>query len=150
MLDAIIDVTIAYPHRIPQNESDIMSGNFPSEIHFYAKSFPDKTIPENKDDLDIWCINRWKLKEDFLSNFYEKKTVSEPRMQTEQECNEELIKSLFLVVWFLWTILEIFFMLILWLYPFLWFYVIVCTVFYVCICMFTPGFGLLIANALNV
>lgn len=148
MLESVVDITIAYPHRTPQNESDILCGNFPSEIHFYIKTFSNQAIPDSKEKLDAWCVNQWKRKEKFLSYFYEKKVSDEQEM--EQVCNEDLIKSLFLVSWVLWTILEILFMLILWYYPILWVYVIVCTIFYICICKFTRGFGLLIASALKV
>lgn len=150
MLNSLVDITIAYPHRIPQNESDILSGNFPSEIHFYAKTFPNKAIPEDKEDLDLWCCNQWKRKEEFLSNFYEKKVVPDEEFRTEQEYNEDLLKSLFFTSWVFWTILEILFMLILWFYPILWWYVLACTVFYAYICKFTSGLGLIIATAMNV
>ena len=147
MLDSVIDITIAYPYRIPQNESDIMAGNFPAEIHFYAKSYPNKTIPENKDDLDTWCCKQWKQKEKFLSNFYEKKSSIKDK---ELKCNEDLITSLFVTAWFLWTLLEISALLLLWFYPLLWFYVILCSVFYIGVSFFTPGFGMMIASALKV
>ena len=149
MLESVVDITIAYPHRIPQNGSDILCGDFPSEIHFYVETFPNEDIPESKDDLDLWCINRWKSKEEFLSNFYEKKIVPDYQ-EKEQMCSEDLIKGIFLVSWFLWTLLEILFLLVLWYYPILWLYVIMCTIFYLLVCNFTPGFGLLMASAMKI
>ena len=36
-LDALYDVTIAYPDKKPLTEHDIAQGMFPSEIHFHIK-----------------------------------------------------------------------------------------------------------------
>ena len=149
MLESVVDITIAYPHSIPQKESDIVRGNFPSEIHLYIDTFPKEDIPDNKDDLDRWCTNRWKIKEEFLSNFYEKKTVPDYQ-EREHLCNEDLITSIIFVTFALWTFLEILFFLVLWYFPILWLYIIICTIFYYCVCKFTSGFGLMIASAMKI
>ena len=148
-MESVVDITIAYPHRIPQNASDILRGDFPSEIHLYVDTFTKEDIPDSKDELDLWCINRWKIKEEFLSNFYEKKTVPDYQ-EREHTCNEDLIKSTIFLSFALWTLLEILFFLVLWQFPILWLYVIFCTIFYVCVCKFTPGFGLIIASAMKI
>ena len=36
-LDAVYDVTIAYPGQKPTNENDILNGLFPDEVHFHIK-----------------------------------------------------------------------------------------------------------------
>ena len=38
-LDAVYDVTIAYPEKKPTNEHDIFNGMFPDEIHFHIKRY---------------------------------------------------------------------------------------------------------------
>ncbi|CAL4104477.1 unnamed protein product, partial [Meganyctiphanes norvegica] len=36
-LDAVYDVTVAYPKTIPSSELDILKGRFPQEVHFHIK-----------------------------------------------------------------------------------------------------------------
>ena len=36
-LDAIYDVTIAYPDNLPETEGDLSRGKLPKEVHFYIK-----------------------------------------------------------------------------------------------------------------
>ena len=38
-LDAIYDVTIAYPDNLPETEADLAYGSIPSEIHFHIKRY---------------------------------------------------------------------------------------------------------------
>lgn len=144
----MVDITIAYPGTIPQNESDIFKGNFPSEIHFFVEHFHGNTIPSHKDDLDNWCKERWSRKEVMLRNFYEVKSFR--REGREVYCNESLIGSLFVYTWLAWTALELVIAYLLWTYPLLWLYVVVCTVFYTLVSKFTKGFNILIADAINV
>uniref|UniRef100_A0A5F8H5V7 Lysocardiolipin acyltransferase 1 n=1 Tax=Monodelphis domestica TaxID=13616 RepID=A0A5F8H5V7_MONDO len=70
-LDAIHDITVAYPHNIPQTEKHLLSGNFPKEIHFHINRYPVESLPETKEELQVWCHKRWQEKEDRLRMFYE-------------------------------------------------------------------------------
>ncbi|KAM4042921.1 lysocardiolipin acyltransferase 1 isoform 2-T4 [Anomaloglossus baeobatrachus] len=70
-LDAIHDITVAYPHNIPQTEKHILKGNFPKEIHFHVRRYPVSSLPASKEDLQLWCQERWKEKEERLRTFYE-------------------------------------------------------------------------------
>lgn len=36
-LQAIYDVTIAYPDHVPASEWDLIEGKLPSEVHFHVK-----------------------------------------------------------------------------------------------------------------
>ena len=36
-LDAIYDMTIAYPDNLPETEADLANGKIPTEIHFHIK-----------------------------------------------------------------------------------------------------------------
>jgi len=48
-LDAIYDVTIAYPDNLPEREEDLKKGKLPKEVHFYIKRyFFIKKIYKNK------------------------------------------------------------------------------------------------------
>lgn len=148
ILDYVLDITIAYPGTIPQNESDIIRGNFPSEIHFLVNRFPNSKIPSHKDDLDNWCKERWNKKEMTLKQFYDKKSFQQDEFQLNS--NESLVNSLFLYAWVSWFALKLAIAYILWFYPVWWWYVAACTVFYCVVSKFTKGFNILIADAFNV
>lgn len=147
-MDSVIDITIAYPCSIPQNEGDIIKGMFPAEIHFHATTFPNSAIPSSKLELDNWCKERFAIKEETLKNFYEKKSF--PAEEPELKTNESLVGSLFLYCWVAWTGLELLFVFLLWTYPLLWIYVFVNTVFYACVSKYTKGFNMIIADLLGV
>ncbi|XP_053315799.1 lysocardiolipin acyltransferase 1 [Spea bombifrons] len=70
-LDAIHDITVAYPQNIPQTEKHILNGNFPEEIHFHVRRYPVSCLPASKEALQVWCQDRWKEKEERLRAFYE-------------------------------------------------------------------------------
>ena len=36
-LDAIYDVTIAYPDNLPEKEIDLFNGQIPTEVHFFVR-----------------------------------------------------------------------------------------------------------------
>jgi lysocardiolipin and lysophospholipid acyltransferase len=73
-LKQVIDVTIAYPQNILQNESDLLNGNIPREIVFTVKTYKASELPDTSDnDLVIWLEGRWREKENFLKTFYEHK-----------------------------------------------------------------------------
>jgi lysocardiolipin and lysophospholipid acyltransferase len=36
-LDAIYDVTVAYPDHMPEKEEDLKHGKIPREVHFHIK-----------------------------------------------------------------------------------------------------------------
>ncbi|KAL4238498.1 Lysocardiolipin acyltransferase 1 [Mactra antiquata] len=147
ILDFVVDITIAYPGTIPQNEMDIVKGNFPSEIHFLIKKYPNSIIPSQKEDLEDWCKEKWHEKENVLKNFYEKKSFGNDHPLLSS--NESLIGALFMYSWVAWTGFHIFILYLLWVCPWLWIYVIACTIMYVCVSKYTSGFNLLIASAMK-
>ena len=69
-LDAIYDLTVAYPYNCPQTEPEFFGGNFPKEVHFHVKRYPIANIPQSEDGLKDWCCQRWAEKEDRLKKFY--------------------------------------------------------------------------------
>jgi len=142
-----VDITVAYPGTIAQNEGDLFKGNFPTEIHFLVQTYPNNKIPSHKDDLDNWCREQWSKKETRLREFYEKKTFLFEAL--ELKCNESLVWSLFMYAWIAWILLKLTIAYFLWTYPWLWLYVLVCTLFYTGVSKFTKGFNILIADALN-
>ncbi|XP_072356480.1 lysocardiolipin acyltransferase 1 isoform X1 [Scyliorhinus torazame] len=70
-LDAIHDVTVAYPYNIPQNERDLFTGNFPREIHFHIRRYPAAYLPTSVEGLKEWCCLRWQDKEKLLRTYYQ-------------------------------------------------------------------------------
>ncbi|XP_036290754.1 lysocardiolipin acyltransferase 1 isoform X1 [Pipistrellus kuhlii] len=70
-LDAVHDITVAYPHNIPQTEKHILQGDFPKEIHFHVNRYPVDALPTSKEDLELWCHKRWEEKEERLRSFYQ-------------------------------------------------------------------------------
>ena len=71
-LQSIVDITIAYNGNIPQNESDIAAGRWPSEIHFDVKMFSISELPiGDEHQMEQWLQERWRLKEELLEDFYQ-------------------------------------------------------------------------------
>jgi len=73
MLDAVYDVTIAYPYQFPQTESELVFGCFPTEIHFHIERHGISKIPATAAEIRTWCEKCWALKEKRLQRFYELK-----------------------------------------------------------------------------
>ncbi|RXM37307.1 Lysocardiolipin acyltransferase 1 [Acipenser ruthenus] len=69
-LDAVHDITVAYPQNIPQTERYLVTGQFPREIHFHVQRYPVKALPEGTAELQDWCQERWREKEQRLRDFY--------------------------------------------------------------------------------
>lgn len=73
-LDAVYDLTIAYPDYIPQSEIDLIMGRFPREVHFHIRRISSADIPAHDDStLRRWLEDRWSDKEMILKRFYERK-----------------------------------------------------------------------------
>nr|XP_054758207.1 lysocardiolipin acyltransferase 1-like [Lytechinus pictus] len=71
MIDTVYDVTVAYCDTVPEKgEIDIFRGNVPKEMQFLIHKYPVSALPQNKEDLDNWCVEKWKEKEHRLEKFY--------------------------------------------------------------------------------
>ncbi|XP_069391210.1 lysocardiolipin acyltransferase 1 isoform X1 [Paralichthys olivaceus] len=68
-LDAVHDITVAYPKNIPQTERHLILGLFPREIHFHVRRYPVASLPSSS-ELESWCRERWAEKEVRLRDFY--------------------------------------------------------------------------------
>ncbi|XP_041468835.1 lysocardiolipin acyltransferase 1-like isoform X2 [Lytechinus variegatus] len=69
-VDAIYDVTVAYPDRIPVGgEMDIFKAKLPNEVHYHVKRYDIKSLPQDTNYED-WCVERWKEKEVQLMEYY--------------------------------------------------------------------------------
>ncbi|KAB5582126.1 hypothetical protein PHYPO_G00183610 [Pangasianodon hypophthalmus] len=63
-LDALHDITVAYPHSTPQTERHLLAGTFPHQIHFHVHRYPVSSLPEETAALQAWCHERWAEKEE--------------------------------------------------------------------------------------
>ena len=84
-LDAIYDVTVAYPYNYPQKELDLILGNCPKEVHFHIKRHPIQSVPIGEAGLQEWCKTRWEEKEQRLKQFYAAKKF---KHNNNVECEE--------------------------------------------------------------
>jgi hypothetical protein len=72
-LDAVYDVTIGYPDVLSKTEAEIAKGIMPREVHFHIKSYDDRDLPSDDEQLGQWCRDRWAEKEERLKQFYTNK-----------------------------------------------------------------------------
>lgn len=107
-LDAVHDITVAYPHNIPQTERHLLCGNFPKEIHFHVHRYPIDTLPTSQEDLQLWCHKRWEEKEERLRSFYQgEKNFYFTGQTVIPPCKSELrvlvVKFLSIIYWTLFS-----------------------------------------------
>ncbi|XP_072989104.1 probable 1-acyl-sn-glycerol-3-phosphate acyltransferase 4 [Typha latifolia] len=67
-LDAVYDVTIAYKHRCPVFIDNVF-GVDPSEVHIHIQRILVHEIPTSEDEAAGWLIERFRLKDQLLSDF---------------------------------------------------------------------------------
>ena len=91
-LDAVYDVTIAYPDVLPKTEVELAKGIMPREVHFYIKSYDDRDLPGDDEQLGQWCKDRWLEKEERLKQFYTHKEYRDEE-PTEKTHSNVFIKA---------------------------------------------------------
>ncbi|XP_035711163.1 lysocardiolipin acyltransferase 1-like [Folsomia candida] len=82
-LDAVYDLTIAYPKTLPINELDILSGKIPEEVHFNISRYEGDTLPRDEEGIKTWCEQRWAEKETSLKKFYSEKNPNLRRLSSK-------------------------------------------------------------------
>lgn len=132
-LDAVHDITVAYPHNIPQTEMHLLRGDFPKEIHFHVHRYPVDTLPASKEDLELWCQKRWEEKEERLRSFYQgEKNFYFTGQTVVPPCKSELrvlvVKLLSILYW---TLFSPAMCLLIYLYSLIRWYFIITIVIYV-------------------
>jgi len=68
---AVYDVTIAYKHRLP-DFLDNVNGVDPSEVHIHIRTVQLHHIPTSEDKITEWMIERFRQKDQLLSDFFVK------------------------------------------------------------------------------
>lgn len=74
VLDAVYDITVAYPKNIIQGEKDMLLKGAPEAIYFMIKRYPVSQLPSERSELESWLNSRWAHKESQLEEFYETKS----------------------------------------------------------------------------
>ncbi|XP_019382577.1 PREDICTED: lysocardiolipin acyltransferase 1 [Gavialis gangeticus] len=131
-LDAIHDITVAYPQNIPQTEKHILNGNFPREIHFHVRRYPVHTVPTSREELQVWCQKRWEEKEERLRQFYEgEKYFDATGRSIIPPCKSELrvlvVKCISLLYW---TVFTLAMFVLLYLYSFVRWYLLIMVIIF--------------------
>lgn len=65
-LDAVYDVTVAYPKTLPQTELDVLKGRLPEEVHFHIKRHHSSSLPSTDEGLKAWLMTAWTEKDELL------------------------------------------------------------------------------------
>ncbi|XP_045835762.1 lysocardiolipin acyltransferase 1 isoform X2 [Meles meles] len=131
-LDAVHDITVAYPHNIPQTEKHLVLGDFPKEIHFHVHRYPVDALPVSREDLQLWCHRRWEEKEERLRAFYQGQKNFQFTGQTViPPCKSELrVLVLKLLSILYWTLFSPAMCLLVYLYrPVRWYFIITMALF---------------------
>jgi len=84
--DAIYDFTIAYlnkdtgdfVHTKGPGLMSICARNPRSSVHIYVRRYPMSSVPQSEEELNAWCIQVWKEKDDLLKYFDQHKTFEKP------------------------------------------------------------------------
>ena len=82
-LDAVYDITIAYP--LASTEIEFGWGVIPREVHFHIKNYAAKDLPTSDEGLAEWCKDRWREKEERLKDFYTHREFLERKTGDEVE-----------------------------------------------------------------
>lgn len=80
----IINMSVGYVGAMPQNEHDIVLGNWPSEIHFFSEHVMPSQVPTEREQLKDWFESTWKSKEEQLKLFYSKNKFGAPYMRDSE------------------------------------------------------------------
>ncbi|XP_042222835.1 lysocardiolipin acyltransferase 1-like [Homarus americanus] len=65
-LDAVYDVTVAYPKTLPLTEIDLLKGRMPEEVHFHIKRHHASSLPQTDEGLKAWLGDVWVEKDELL------------------------------------------------------------------------------------
>lgn len=126
-LDALHDITVAYPQSAPQTERHLLAGTFPHQIHFHVRRYPVSCLPKEAAALQAWCQERWAEKEERLRSFYSSQRFDDADARIppcKSEARVALIKAASLCYWnafvafsflglWLWTPVRVYFLVVL-------------------------------------
>ncbi len=105
ILDAIYDVTVAYPYNFPQSEPQLIGGNFPKEVHFHVQRYVNTDLPKTEEELQQWCKSIWKQKEERLKHFYKNLKFSDKSSISPEDDRRAMFKIKLAAIY--WSLLII-------------------------------------------
>ena len=91
ILDAVYDVTIAYPDTKPESEWTVLQGNFPSQVNIHLVRHSLPSLPSTYIGLEKWLEERWRDKETALEHFYTNPAFHFPTLSPSQFLPRPLI-----------------------------------------------------------
>ncbi|XP_062503513.1 lysocardiolipin acyltransferase 1-like [Corticium candelabrum] len=106
---SLLDVTVGYPVNIPWGFRSVILGNYPEQVHFNIKKYSIDELPEDTEELQQWCQDRWAEKEETLRQFYDKKHFNQPQILfavPEKQMWRKM--SLCLILWAAFVLLAFF------------------------------------------
>ena len=80
LLDAVYDVTIAYPDTKPDTEMTLIQGDMPSQVNMHIVRHPLPSLPSTYVGLEKWLEETWKTKETALDQFYNNPNFTFPSL----------------------------------------------------------------------
>ena len=83
--DAIYDITLAYTGSMPQNETDVILGRLPSEVHLNVRRHESLQLRKDDEALGSWLKASFRQKESSLRSFYERLKKEEQQQKEERE-----------------------------------------------------------------
>lgn len=142
-LDAVYDMTIAYPDVLPKTEIDVIKGIIPKEVHFHVNKYDDKDIPQELEGLEKWLRDRWTEKDERLKEFYRHRMFWESSQKSEENDNNadnqnglkspEVLKPrnlrFFLYSVFIFTFTNLLLLIPMWYFPYFRIYMLLGCVF---------------------
>ncbi|TRY78941.1 hypothetical protein TCAL_05003 [Tigriopus californicus] len=99
-LNAIYDLTMAYPDEVPEDERSMAQGVMPREVHCHIKRYKPNDLPTTLLGLDKWLQERWNEKEQLLEKLYEQR-LSFPAYSSQQTMPQPVLpfQYLTLIAW---------------------------------------------------
>ena len=139
---SVVNISIAYLGHIPQNESDILTGHWPDEIHIFAEIIPPSHLPIESEAVGEWLKHRWQEKEEILRNFYAERKFRVPYMK-EMSFQWSWWKMVWAMVFWFSLIVGGIFCLI---FFKLWWWFVLVSAFYTAISHLSPGMDRIIVS----
>ena len=137
----VYNMTVGYVGAIPQNEADIATGHWPTEIHFDCACVPASQLPLEESSLEVWLKACWQQKEEQLKYFYANSHFDSPYLQ-EGSCSWTQLSMLTTLVLWMAFHATIFYCLYLF-SPLRWYYIAATTLFII-LTLFTNGLDTLV------
>lgn len=83
-LEAIVDITVAYPDALPKTEVEFFKGRVPYEVCYYVRRYSLNSLPTSDEQLSEWLRQLWTDKEERLKYFYSNRKFPDKEQHTER------------------------------------------------------------------